>query len=142
MSNAINIRQLHVVIDAPAEAVFDFVSDVRNLPAWAIHFCKGIRLVPDGAIVTAPSGEMYFGTTGDRDLGVVDWWAGPTIEKAERWPTRIVPIGNRSLYTVTMIFGAQVPPAVEQHLTEELANLKRLVEAAHAEVRESAIVAA
>ena len=129
MSNAINIRQLHVVIDAPAEAVFDFVSDVRNLPAWAIHFCKGIRLVPDGAIVTAPSGEMYFGTTGDRDLGVVDWWAGPTIEKAQRWPTRVVPLGDRSLYTVTMIFGEQVPPSVEQHMGEELGILKRLVEA-------------
>ena len=142
MSNTINIRQLHVLVDAPAEMVFDYVSDLRNLPAWAVHFCKGIRLVPDGAIVSAPSGDMYFGTTGDRDLGVLDWWAGPTIEKAERWPTRIVPIGNRSLYMVTMIFGAQVPPAVEQHLTEALANLKRLVEATHAEVRESAIVAA
>ena len=141
MSQAINIRQQHIVIDAPAEAVFDFVSDLRNLPAWAVHFCKGIRLVSDGAIVTAPSGEMYFGTTGDRDLGVLDWWAGPTIEKAERWPTRVVPIGNRSLYTVTMIFGAQVPPSVEQHLAEELANLKRLVEATHIEVREPASVA-
>lgn len=129
MSQAINIREQHVVIDAPAESVFDFVTDLRNLPAWAVHFCKGIRLVPDGAIVTAPSGEMYFGTTGDRDLGVIDWWAGPTIEKAQRWPTRVVPIGDRSLYSVTMIFGEQVPPSVEQHMAEELANLKRLVEA-------------
>ena len=137
MSDATNIRQQHVIVDAPAEAVFDFVNDLRNLPAWAVHFCKGIRLVSDGAIVTAPSGEMYFGITGDRDLGVLAWWAGPTIEKAARWPTRVVPIGNRSLYTVTMIFGEQVPPSVEQHLTEELANLKRLVEA-----RVSATVAA
>jgi hypothetical protein len=80
---------------------------------------------------------MYFGTTGDRDLGVLDWWAGPTMEKAQRWPTRIVPVGNRSLYTVTMIFGEHVPPGVEQHLSEELGNLKRLVEA-----RESATAAA
>jgi hypothetical protein len=40
-----------------------------------------------------------------------------------------------------MIFGAQVPPAVEQHLAEELANLKRLVEATQAEVGEPAAFA-
>jgi hypothetical protein len=142
MSDAVNIRQLHVVVDAPAEAIFDFVSDLRNLPRWAFHFCKGVRLVSDGAIVTAPSGEVYFGTTGDRDLGVLDWWAGPTIEKAQRWPTRVVPLdGNRTLYTVTMIFGPTVPPAVEQHMTEELATLKRLVEAGAVAAEPAAAVA-
>ncbi len=143
MSHATNIRQSHVIVDAPAEAVFDFVSDLRNLPHWAFHFCKGIRPVPDGAIVTAPSGEMYFGTTGDRDLGLLDWWAGPTMENAARWPTRVVPLaGDRSLYTVTMIFGETVPPAVEEHLAEELATLKRLIEAGVSqEARENSAVA-
>ena len=142
MSDAVNIRQLHVVVSVPAEAIFDFVSDLRNLPRWAFHFCKDIRLIADGAIVTAPSGEMYFGTTGDRDLGVLDWWAGPTMEKAQRWPTRIVPLDeHRTLYTVTMIFGAAVPPAVEQHMGEELAMLKLLVEAGSVAAEPAAAVA-
>src|SRR6266496_3832711 len=99
MSENANIRSFHIVIDAPPEAVFDFVNDLSTLPRWAFHFCKGIRLVDDGAMVTTRSGEMYFGVTGDRDTGVLDWWAGPTRETAQRWPTRVVGLaGDRTLY--------------------------------------------
>jgi hypothetical protein len=86
-------------------------------------------LVPDGAIVTAPSGEVYFGVTGDRDLGVLDWWSGPTMDSAQRWPTRVVGLPDgRSLYAVTAIFADAVPPNIDQIFAEELSELKRLVE--------------
>jgi len=102
MSQTVNVRTYHVVVDAPAEAVFDFVQDVTNLPLWAVHFCTDVRVVDDGAMVQSPSGELYFGTTGDRDVGVVDWWCGPTMHTAERWPTRVVGLPDgRSLYQVT-----------------------------------------
>lgn len=129
--DGISIRDYHVIVDAAPAAVFDFVVDVRNLPKWAIHFCKGIRLVADGAIVTTDSGgELYFGVTGDRDLGVLDWWAGPTKPAAERWPTRVVSLPDgRALYHVTAIFGAVVPPDVDGMFADELGTLKRLVEA-------------
>jgi hypothetical protein len=123
------IRAFHVIIDAPPEAVFDYVQDLGNLPSWCFHFCKGIRLVAEGAIVRSPMGEVYFGTTGDRDLGVIDWWCGPTMETAERWPTRVIGLPDgRSLYHVTAIFNGPVPPTIEQHFAEELDALKRLVE--------------
>jgi hypothetical protein len=129
MQNDVNVRSFHVVIDAPAEIVFDVVSDLRNMPRWAIHWCKGIRLIDDGAIVTTPSGEVYFGITGDRDLGILDWWSGPTMQTAERWPTRVVGLsGGRSLYEVTALLGDAVPPNIDQHFADELGALKRLVE--------------
>jgi hypothetical protein len=129
MSETVNVRSYHVIVDAPAEAVFDFVQDVANLPLWAVHFCTGVRVVDDGALVQSPSGELYFGTTGDRDAGVVDWWCGPTMETAERWPTRVVGLPDgRSLYVVTAIFGERVPPDVDRLFAEELEMLKRLVE--------------
>ena len=129
MSDATTIRSFHVIIDAPPETVFDFVRDLRNLPSWAVHFCKAIRLIPDGAIVQSPSGEVYFGFTGERDLGVIDWWCGPTMETAERWPTRVVALADgRSVYQVTAIFGETVPPNVDQIFADELEGLKRLVE--------------
>jgi hypothetical protein len=129
--DGINIRGYHVIVDAAPESVFDFVVDVRNLPKWAIHFCKGIRLVADGAIVTTGSGgELYFGVTGDRDLGVLDWWAGPTKATAERWPTRVVSLPDgRSLYHVTAMLGAVVPPGIDEQFADELGTLKRFVEA-------------
>ena len=129
MSDATSIRSFHVIVDAPPEAVFDFVRDLRNLPSWSVHFCKGVRIVPDGAIVQSPSGEVYFGVTGERDLGVLDWWCGPTMETAERWPTRVVALPDgRSVYQVTAIFTGAVPPHVDQLFADELGALKRLVE--------------
>jgi Polyketide cyclase / dehydrase and lipid transport len=131
MPNAVNVRTFHVIVDAPVESVFDFVADLRNLPRWSIHFCKGIRLIPDGALVSSPSGEVYFGITSNRDSGVLDWWSGPTRETAERWPTRVVGLPDgRSLYTVTAILGAGVPPNIDELFADELGALKRLVEAA------------
>ena len=122
MSAGLSIRSYHTIIDAPPEVVFDFVSDLRNFSRWAIHFCKEIRLVDDGAVVTTASGELWFGTTGDRDSGVLDWWCGPTMQTAERWPTRVVALPDgRSVYQVTAIFGADLPPQVDRALLLEIA---------------------
>jgi len=143
MSESVTIRSFHVIIDAPPEAVFDFVQDLRNLPSWSIHFCKGVRLAADGAIVRSPSGDVYFGVTGDRDFGVLDWWCGPTMETAERWPTRVVALPDgRSMYQVTAIFTGPTPPNVDQLFADELGTLKRLVEAAAADVWEQSLAIA
>ena len=140
MSESVTIRSFHVIIDAPPEAVFDFVQDLRNLPSWSIHFCKGVRLTEDGAIVHSPSGDVYFGVTGDRDLGVLDWWCGPTMETAERWPTRVVALPDgRSTYQVTAIFTGPTPANVDKLFADELGTLKRLVEAAAADVWEQSL---
>ena len=129
MTKTLNIRSYHVVVDAPAEAVFDTVTDLRNMPRWSIHWCKDIRLVDGGAIVTTPSGEAYFAVTGDSDTGVLDWWSGPTKETATRWPTRVIALADgRSLYQVTAIMGDQLPPNIDQWFADELNALKRLVE--------------
>src|SRR5438094_8757684 len=129
MTETVSIRSFHVIVDAPAEVIFDFVQDLRNLPSWAFHFCKSVRLIADGAMIQTPLGELYFGITADRDLGVLDWWCGPTMESAERWPTRVVPLPDgRSLYHVTAIFNGVVPPNIDAHFADELAALKRLAE--------------
>ena len=129
MPESTNVHSFHVIVDAPAEAVFDFVNDLTNLPRWSIHWCKSARLAEHGAIVNTTNGEMYFGVTGDRDRGVLDWWAGPTMETAQRWPTRVVGLPDgRTLYSVTAIFGGNVPPNVDAWFADELGTLKRLVE--------------
>ena len=128
MSGAVNVRSFHVVVDAPAEVVFDFMNDLRNLPSWSIHWCKGVRLIDDGAIVTTSAGEVYFGITADRETGVLDWWSGPTMQTAVRWPTRVVGLPDgRSLYEVTAIMEA-FPPNIDQLFADELGMVKRLVE--------------
>lgn len=131
MSDALTVRHYHVIVDAPPEAVFDFIADPDNLPRWAIHFTKaGTRRVAGGTMVTTPGGELYFATTGDRTLGVIDWWAGPSRERLERWPTRVVTLPDgRSLYAVTAVLRDPVPANLDQMFDDELATLKQLVEA-------------
>jgi uncharacterized membrane protein len=132
MSETASIRSFHVVVDAPPEVVFDFVNDLNNMPRWSIHFCKGIRVIPgDGAIVSSPAGEVYFGITGDRDLGVLDWWSGPTMESANRWPTRVVALPDgRSVYQVTALLSPTEAsmPNLEQIFADELGMIKQIVE--------------
>src|SRR5205823_6137760 len=94
------------------------------------HFCKGVRIIDDGAIVETSRGQVYFGITSERDVGVLDWWCGPSMETAERWPTRVIALPDgTSLYEVTAIFGpAGPPPGIDQHFGDELGALKRLAE--------------
>jgi Polyketide cyclase / dehydrase and lipid transport len=130
MADRANIRSYHILVDAPADVVFDFVTDLNNLPRWSIHWCKGVRLVDDGAIVTTSSGtDMYFRVFADRDTGVLDWWSGPTKETAQRWPTRVTELADgRSLYQVTAILQGPLPPNIDQWFDDELGMIKRLVE--------------
>lgn len=130
MSHALIVRTYHIVVDAPAEAVFDYIMDLGNLSRWSIHWCKDVRLVPDGAIVTTANGDLYFGITGDRDSGILDWWAGPTMETAQRWPTRVVGLPDgQTLYLVTALLADTAPPNIDQWFNDELAMLKQQVEA-------------
>ena len=129
MSESFAIRCYHVVVDATPESVYDFVSDVSNMPRWAIHFCKAIRPVDGGGIVTTPTGEMFFGITGDRESGVIDWWAGPNRQLAERWPTRVVTLPDgRSLYQVTAVLRNPLPPDLDEHFADELGMIRQIVE--------------
>ena len=129
MRETVNIRSYSVIIDAPAEVVFDFVNDLANLPRWAIHFCTGVRLLDNGAMVATPAGEVYFDVISDRDSGVIDWWSGPTMETAQRWPTRVVGLPeDRSIYVVTAILGERVPPHFDAWIAEELDALRGAVE--------------
>ena len=130
MQERVKVRSYHVIIDAPADVVFDFVIDLRNLQRWSIHWCRAVRVIEDGAIVTTSSGrEVYFGVSGDRSSGVLDWWSGPTPETAQCWPTRVVELPDgRSLYQMTAILEDSFPPNIDQWFQEELGMIKQLVE--------------
>ena len=131
MTTSPKVQCFTVVIEAPAEAVFDTVRDLGKLPLWSIHFCRGIRLEDDHAWVDSPAGEVYFAIESDARTGTLDWWSGPTKSEATRWPTRVTALDpGTSLYQVTGIFPADAPeiPGVEQMFADELGALKRLVE--------------
>lgn len=124
-----------VVVPAPQETVFAFLADIENLPRWATEFCKELKVVngehrvvtdtPDGRI------ELHAHYDVDERTGVIDMYAGPTVDQSARYPTRVVDLpGDRSAFIFTLFqgpedsdewFGAQV-----ESLRRELDNIRTL----------------
>jgi hypothetical protein len=97
------------VLDAPQQAVFDFVADIENLPVWATEFARELKHDADGYSVVNGLGEFRFQIRADRDTGVVDMFAGPDLEQMALFPTRVVALPDgRTAYSFTMFQGREM----------------------------------
>jgi hypothetical protein len=96
-------RTVTAVVDAPSREVFEFLSAVDNLPAWATDFARELKYEHGKAKVVNGLGELYFSIDADPRTGVIDMYAGPTEEEMAVFPSRVVALGpERSAYTFTM----------------------------------------
>src|SRR5215472_9740626 len=87
-----------VTLEVPYERAFDYLSDWRNQPQWAINFVKGMRKQGEQLFMTTPFGEVPVEWRTDRDLGTIDIiFPGNTV-----LPTRLTAMGDDTLvYTFT-----------------------------------------
>ncbi len=123
-----------LVLNAPREKVFEFVSSVENLPKWAVVFCRGLERRGGRWWVKTPEGELIVRFEADAKTGVVDMYAGPADDQMQLAPTRVVGLpGGRTLFLFTTIqypgmtdeaFKAQCVPLVER----EFPALRRHIE--------------
>ena len=86
-----NSKTHTLAIDAPKERVFEFLSNIANLPKWATLFCQELKPLGDGRhkIVTM-AGEMFFRIESDAQTGVIDMFGGPTEDSMAHWPARVI----------------------------------------------------
>lgn len=68
------------VVTVPKDKVFDFLSDVENLPKWSTQFVKKIIVVDGKRKAVTPIGEVFLKFESDRKSGLIDIYAG-TEEK-------------------------------------------------------------
>jgi hypothetical protein len=118
------------VLRAPCEEVFDYLSDIENLPDWATEFARELKREGERYKVVNGLGEFFFDIRADRDTGVIDMFAGPTEDEMAIFPTRAVSLPDRrTAYTFTMFQGPDMPDELfeSQHasLRRELENLER-----------------
>lgn len=119
------------VLPASRRRVFDYMSDIRNLPEWATEFARELREEDGGFKVVNNLGEFVFEIRSDEETGVIDMYAGPTREELAVFPTRVVelPDGSTS-YSFTMFQNPGMPAELfeSQHesLKREFENLERL----------------
>src|SRR5262245_48517804 len=125
-----------VILDAPREEVYEFLSRVETMPEWATEFARALRWVEGRPKVVNGLGEFWVEIEADPDTGVIDMLAGPDADDLALFPTRVVSLPEgRSAFTFTMFQGPDMSDELfeSQHasLVRELTGLReRFAEAA------------
>jgi hypothetical protein len=111
------------VLPVPRERVFEYMSDVRNLPEWATEFARELREENGEYTVVNNLGEFLFEMRADERTGVIDMYAGPSREQLAVFPTRAVALPDgRTSYSFTMF---QAPGMPDELFESQHASLKR-----------------
>ena len=116
------------ILSAPRDAVFAYMAEIENLPAWATEFARELRREGGDYKVVNRLGEFYFEIRADPTTGVIDMFAGPNKDEMAIFPTRVVPLPDgRTAYTFTMFQAPNMPDELfnsqYQSLQRELANI-------------------
>lgn len=69
-----------VLIHAPKDVIFFYLSNIDNLPKWATIFCKELKMVNGKKKIVSPIGELFFEIKSDFKTGIVDMFAGPMFQ--------------------------------------------------------------
>jgi len=111
------------VLSAPRERVFEYMSDIRNLPEWATEFARELREEDGEYRVVNNLGEFAFEIRADDRTGVIDMYAGPSRDELAVFPTRVVALPDgRTSYSFTMF---QAPGMPDELFESQYASLKR-----------------
>ena len=125
-----NSRTASLVLSAPQNSVFSYLSTIENLPKWATEFCKELKTEDLDYKVTTPMGEMYFNIKADLGTGVIDMFAGPEKDTMGVFPVRVLGLpGGTSIVLFTMFQAPDMSDEafLKQHesLLKEFENIKR-----------------
>jgi hypothetical protein len=125
-----NIRTVTIIVPASKDSVFDFLAKIENVPAWATEFCQGIKKEGGHHKVITSSGELFFKIESDRKTGVVDMFAGPTLDQTGIFPCRVIALpGDSAAVSFTFFQPPGMPDEVYEHqyksLLVEMDGLKK-----------------
>ncbi|MFB7052707.1 SRPBCC family protein [Streptomyces vinaceus] len=123
-----------VTIDRPVAAVFAFLSDAANWPAWAVVNVRAIEPADEEGwwLMDTPNGAARLHIRGNAQLGILDH---DYVDEQASWqvPARVVPNGEGCEFMMTFF---QPPTFADTFFDEqialvdiELAELKKILEA-------------
>lgn len=119
------------VVESPKTNVFDFLSNIENLPKWSTQFIQKVMLVDDKYKAVTPIGEVFLRYETDRNTGVIDIYAGPTEKQMTCAFLRVVSFSeNSSGVTFTFFQYPDVDDSIWQIFCEwikiEVGNIKKI----------------
>jgi hypothetical protein len=118
-------RTVTAVLPESKEVVFDYLSQIENLPDWATatDFARQLKYEDGKAKVVNGLGEFFFRIDADRETGVIDMYAGPTEQELSVFPSRVVALGaDESAYSFTLF---KTPGMPEELFESQYASLRR-----------------
>ena len=119
-------RTATTILSVPKTQVFDFLSRIENLPAWATEFARELRYEDGKPKVVNGLGDFYFVIDADPATGVIDMYAGPAEDELGLFPTRVVDLpGGASAFTFTMF---QAPGMSDELFESQYRSLLRELE--------------
>ena len=119
-------RTATTILSASKTQVFDYLSRIENLPAWATEFARELRYEDGKPKVVNGLGEFYFVIDADPATGVIDMYAGPAEDELGLFPTRVVDLpGGASAFTFTMF---QAPGMSDELFESQYRSLLRELE--------------
>jgi Polyketide cyclase / dehydrase and lipid transport len=84
-----------ITIDRPAEDVYAFASDPRNLPQWAAGLANGVVESRDGAwVVESPMGRVTVAFAPPNPFGILDHLVTLPSGETVNNPMRVIPNAN------------------------------------------------
>jgi hypothetical protein len=118
------------VVNVPRDNVFEFLSNIENIPKWATKFVKKLTLVDDKYKALTPIGEVFIRLDVDKKAGLIDIYAGPTEDNMTPAYMRIISLPDNSTAVMFTFFQyGSTPDAIWKIFCEwikiEVDNIKR-----------------
>ncbi len=118
------------MVNVPSGTVFEFLSNIENIPKWATKFVKKLSLANGKYKALTPVGEVFIRLDADQKAGHIDIYAGPTEEGMTPAYMRIIPLADNSTAVMFTFFQYDsTPDAIWEIFCEwikiEVENIKR-----------------
>ena len=111
---------LSIAINCPHKKVYKFVSDINNLPKWAMTFCYSIKKSKGDWTIETPQGPLKIRITPKNEFGILDHFIvdrGVVIFV----PMRVVQNGKGSEVTFTLF---QRPEMSNEQYAQDIAFVR------------------
>lgn len=122
MKNHLKASTLTVSIHCPAEKVYAFVSDLKNLPIWAAAFAKSIESIEGKWVIQTDQGPVGIRMCDKNNFGILDHYVSPAPGVEIYVPMRVIPHGAGSEVTFTLL---QTPEMSDERFAQDSKFVRR-----------------
>ena len=121
-------RTVTIIVIAGRDAVFAFLSNIENLPLWATEFCEKLWLEDGHWKVRTSQGDIYVSLKAHPTTGVIDLFAGPTLDTLEIFPVRVWPAPDGTAISFTFAQSPDLPDEIyERQYRSLLIEMRGLI---------------